>query len=235
MSCEAAGGLLESGAADIGLTLSPRQIALLERHLSLIAAWSGRLRLTGARTQREAAEVLVLRGLPLLHYVPDEGAIVDLGSGAGVPGVAVAVTRPRARVVLVEASRKKAGFLELVVRDLALSNVEVLHERAETLGRTPEHREQYDAVTARGVAPLRVLVEYALPLLRIGGVAVFLKGEGATDEIAAASNALGVLGGEAELHPEPSSRMSPVVVVRKVAPTSPEYPRRPGSPDRRPL
>ncbi len=226
---------LESGATELGLTLTPSQIALLDRHLALIAEWSGRLRLTGVRTPHAAAEVLVLRTLPVLHFLPADGVILDLGSGAGVPGVAVAVTRPRARVVLVEPSQKRAGFLEIVLRDLQLANAEVVSARAETLGRTPEHRERYDAVTARALAPLRVLVEYALPLLRLGGVAVFSKGKGASGEVAAASAALRLLGGTAEVHPATTPRTSPVVVIRKVGPTPSAYPRRPGVPGRRPL
>ncbi len=226
---------LESGASELGLTLTPTQIALLDRHLALIAEWSGRLRLTGVRTAQAAAEVLVLRTLPVLLYLPADGAILDLGSGAGVPGIAVAVTRSRARVVLVEPSRKRAGFLEIVLRDLQLANAEVVSARAETLGRAPEHRERYDAVTARALAPVRVLAEYALPLLRLGGVAVFSKGKGAPSEVAAASAALRTLGGTAEVHPAATSRTSPVVVVRKIAPTPSAYPRRPGVPSRRPL
>ncbi len=226
---------LESGATELGLTLTPSQISLLDRHLALIAEWSGRLRLTGAATPQDAAEIFVLRTLPVLGHLPADGAILDLGSGAGVPGVAVAVTRPRARVVLVEPSQKRAGFLEIVLRDLHLANAEVVCARAETLGRAPEHRERYDAVTARALAPLRVLVEYALPLLRVGGVAVFSKGKDAPSEIAAASAALRLLGGTAEVHPAATSHMSPVVVVRKVAPTPSVYPRRPGVPSRRPL
>ncbi len=227
--------LLASGAAEFGLAFSPQQIQLLERHLSLIAAWSGRLRLTGARTPAAAAEVLVLRTLPVLRYLPAEGVMIDLGSGAGVPGITVAVARPRAHVVLVEPSQKRAGFLEIVIRELRLANAEVWSERAEVLGRDPQHRGRYDAVTARALAPVRVLAEYALPFLRLDGVAVFPKGRAAAAEVQAAAAALRILGGAAEVHPAMSPRASPVVVVRKVAPTPEQYPRRPGAPGRRPL
>jgi len=234
-SPESAGPVLEAGAAALGLTFPPGQLALLERHLALVAAWSGRLRLTAARAGAQAAEILVLRDLSVLRHLPETGMFADLGSGAGVPGIPIAVTHPRARVLLVEASRKRAGFLQIVLRDLALANAEVLNARAEALGRLPEHRGRYDAVTARAVAPLRVLVEYALPLLRLGGVALFPKGESAAAEVAAAAGALRLLGGAAEVRPAPSAAVSSVIVVRKVAPTPAEYPRRPGTPSRRPL
>ena len=98
-------------------------------------------------------------------------------------------------MILVDASRKKAGFLEIAVRELALSNVEVVCARAEALGRAPAHRDGYDVVTARALADLRVLAEYALPLLRLGGVGIFPKGRAALGELAAAARALDLLGG----------------------------------------
>jgi 16S rRNA (guanine527-N7)-methyltransferase len=226
--------LLESEAAGLGIVLSPNQIALLERHLRLVAEWSGRLRLTGVRTPCALRTMLVgaLSGLP---YLPPSGRIMDIGSGAGIPGVAIGVACPAGNVVLVEASRKKAGFLEIVVRELSLLNAEVLNGRVESVGRTHAHRERYDAVTAQAVAPIAVLVELALPMLRVGGIAVFPKGAAAAAEVAAAARALRLLGGEAHIHAAATRHTTPVVVVRKIAPTPPAYPRRPGVPSRRPL
>lgn len=179
--------------------------------------------------------MLVLDALPLLAHLPAHGLIVDLGSGAGTPGIPLAVARPAIRVVLVEASRKKAGFLEVVSRELGLTNVDVLHARAEGLGRMPEHRGRYDGVTARALADLPVLAEYALPLLRLGGVAVLPKGSGAKDEVARAEAALTLLGGRATVHASPSPPGSQIIVLRKTGPTPASYPRRPGVPPRRPL
>lgn len=232
---ESLGRILESGAAEIGFPLSLAQQRLLERYVALIVEWSQRLRLTGMHTPTDVAHILVLGALDVLPFLPEAGSVLDLGSGAGVPGIPVAVMRPGARVVLVEAARRKAAFLELAVRDLGLANVAVLNVRAEALGRVPEHREQYEVVTARAVAPLRVLAEYALPLLRIGGVGVFPKGAGAADEAAAAAHVLRLLGGRAETQPSSFRHAWTTVLVWKVAPTPLEYPRRPGVPSRRPL
>ncbi len=228
--------ILEAGAAGgSGSGISRDQKLLLKRYLALVTEWSRRLRLTGVRTPAERARVLILETLTALPYLPIRGMLIDLGSGAGVPGIPLAVVRPEVHVVLVEASRNKAGFLQVAVRELALENAEVVHGRAEALGHDPRHRERYHAVTARALGPLRVLVEYALPLLMVGGVGVFPKGRAAADEVAAASRALHFLGGEADLRIVASAPQSPVIVVRKVAPTPPAYPRRPGVPSRRPL
>lgn len=179
--------------------------------------------------------MLVADGLDVLPALPAAGAIADLGSGAGIPGILIALLHPSARVVLVEASRKKAGFLGIAVRELGLANVEVACARAEQLGRDPAHRDRYDAVTARAVADLRVLAEYALPLLRVGGIAVFPKGASASRELAAAAHALAVLGGVAAVRATEFSRSSSIVVVRKAFATPAEYPRRPGLAERRPI
>jgi 16S rRNA (guanine527-N7)-methyltransferase len=212
-----------------GLELSSSQRALLERYVQLVLAWRPRLNLTAAGTEERATRVLVGDALDCLPYLPDRGLIVDVGSGSGTPGIPVAVARPGTHVTLVEASRKKAGFLEVVVRELALRNADVVFARAETLGRSPAHRERYDAATARAVAPLPVLAELVLPLVRVGGVAVLPRGPSARDALRGGGDAMRALGGAGDV------RAGEVIVVRKVAPTPPAYPRGPGIPARRPL
>jgi 16S rRNA (guanine527-N7)-methyltransferase len=229
------GRILQSGGASVGITLSPQQSDILARYIELVLKWRTRANLTGVRTQEEAARVLVLDALGCLAALPGRGSIVDLGSGAGTPGIPIAVARPDVRLALVEASRKKAGFLEVVLRELELANVEVLQTRAETLGRSPAHRGRHDAVTARALASIPVLAEYALPLLRIGGVAVFLKGSGAAVRAQRAAGAVTILGGEVLAEDPATLTPRHLVVLRKVAPTPDRYPRRPGVPARRPL
>jgi 16S rRNA (guanine527-N7)-methyltransferase len=227
--------VVESGAAALGISLSPAQLAALSRYLDLVVEWSGRLRLTGARTRDEAARILVVGGLDVLPFLPETGVVADLGSGAGVPGILAAVLRPLARIVLVDASRKKAGFLEIAVRALGLTNAEVVCARAEALGRAPAHRARYDVVTARALADLRVLAEYALPLLRVGGIGVFPKGRTASNELTAAARALKILGATAgAFAPVPGSAPA-VIVVTKRSPTPDDYPRRAGVAERNPM
>jgi 16S rRNA (guanine527-N7)-methyltransferase len=215
--------------------LTERQWVALRQYVQLVLAWGARLNLTRARTFADAVRVLVVDALPLLPYLPAGGSIVDLGSGAGTPAIPLAVARPKSRFVLVEASRKKAGFLDVVCRELRLVNVDVLHARAEDLGRMPAHRERYDTVTARAVADLAVLAEYALPLLKVGGVAVLPKRSRARLEATRAGPALALLGGAASVYGSPPGHGAQIIVLRKNGPTPASYPRRPGVPARRPL
>jgi 16S rRNA (guanine527-N7)-methyltransferase len=212
-----------------GVALSPHRWRSLDRYIQLVLSWRDRLNLTGVRTEEDAARVLVGEALGCLPFLPERGVLVDVGSGSGTPGIPIAVARPGLHVVLVEASRKKAGFLEVALRELGLGSADVICARAEALGRSAAHRERYDAATARAVAPLPVLAELVLPLVKIGGVAVLPRGPSAGAALRGAAGAVRELGGAGEVH------AGHMVVVHKIAATPPAYPRRPGVPARRPL
>jgi len=227
---------LLAGAAELGLTISQAQIATLCKHFGLLLAHNRRAGLT---TITHPAEIAIkhfldsLTGLLAREILPGE-RVVDVGSGGGFPGAALAVARPSAQYTLVESSRKRAAFLELLVRELRLSNAVVLTARAEDAGSRPEHREAYDLVLSRAVALLPVLLEYCLPLARVGGQMLAYKGPEAEAEVGASGPALEALGGSVrELRqlslPQQMGERT-LVLVDKVAPT-----RRPGTPTRRPL
>lgn len=200
-----------------------------------------RLNLTSIVEPEEVALKHFVDSATVLRAVaPAEGErLVDVGSGAGFPGVPLAIFRPDLRVTLIEASQKKAAFLGRLRDQLGLGNVEVLAVRAEEAGRQAAHREQHGVAVARAVAPLAVLWEYLLPLVRVGGLAVAQKGPGVAEELVAAGRAVGLLGGgEQMIHGFTLPRAAgerQIVVVRKVNPTPEQYPRRPGVPAKKPL
>jgi len=172
--------------------------------------------------------------------LPIYQSTIDIGAGAGFPGLPLRLVRPDLRLTLVESVRKKADFLRHVVGALGLDGVTVLAARAEDAGRDPAHREQYDVALARAVADLRVLAEYALPLLRVGGVFIAQKTAAAVPaEVEMAGYALDALGGAMRDVVEvafPGLREPrALVVVAKTAPTPDKYPRRAGMPAKRPL
>ncbi|MEW5762485.1 MAG: 16S rRNA (guanine(527)-N(7))-methyltransferase RsmG [Bacillota bacterium] len=223
----------------LGLAIGPEELDLFRRYYELLVGWAERVNLTAAREEREIAArhladslagLLVLRGKDL--------RLVDVGSGAGFPGLVLKIMRPSWQVTLLEASRKKCAFLREAAARLGLTGVTVVWGRAEDAGRAPEHRGAFAGAVARGVAELRVLLEYGLPLVARGGLFVAYKGERAAEEVAGAKRALAVLGGEVRelvTYTLGGGRKGTLVVVEKVGETPAAYPRRPGVPARRPL
>jgi 16S rRNA (guanine527-N7)-methyltransferase len=163
--------------------------------------------------------------------------VIDVGSGGGFPGLPMKIARPELEVTLLEATAKKARFLEEMVAELALEGARVVHGRAEEVAHDPAHREGYRLAVARAVAPLRVLAEYALPFVAVGGVLAAPKGSAAPREIREAGAAIDTLGGEIETV-QPLDVPGPpqtLIIVRKRRETPAKYPRRPGMPAKRPL
>jgi 16S rRNA (guanine527-N7)-methyltransferase len=202
----------------------------LAEYTRLLASWPGLV----ARGQDAAA--LVEDSLTLLPHLEGGERLVDVGSGGGMPGLPLKLAEPRLRVTLVESDRRKAAFLEHAAARLGLE-VEVLAERAEEVGRGPR-RETFDAACSRALAALPVAAELCLPLVRVGGRMLALRTAGESPDQESAGAGLRLLGGgPAQVLPAPSRlrQRGVVVVVPKLSPTPPEYPRRPGIPSRRPL
>ena len=179
---------------------------------------------------------LVDDSLVLLPYLEDAVSVVDVGSGAGLPGIPLKICRPDVAVTLVEADQAKAAFLVSAAAQLRLAGVEVVSRPAEEVGRDPRFRERFDLAVARALAPMPVLAELCLPLVRVGGRLLAQKTE--TEDVAAAAHALETLGGSLEAMQRAASgarASGTVVVVRKVSPTPEQYPRRAGHPRRKPL
>lgn len=224
-----------------GIYLSPTQLDQFRTYESLLLEWNERISLTAIREPRE---IRIRHFLDSLACVTATGnltgrSLIDIGSGAGFPGLPLKILFPDLILTLVDSVAKKGRFLEIVVAELGLRNVSVLVERAEVLGQDPALRERFDWAVGRAVAELRVLVEYLLPLCRIGGHVLSQKGDSAIEEVEDAANASAMLGGG---KPIISSIQLPdivgtryLIVIPKVNPTEGRYPRRAGIPAKRPL
>ncbi len=223
-------------SAEMGIPLSLHQQAQLKRYWELLIEWNGRMNLTAVRDPNEMLTRHFLDSLHCLNPMGDLSGqrVVDVGTGAGFPGLVLKIVQPDLALTLVESVGKKCTFLEAVSAELALSDVSVVNRRAEEIGQDPALRASFDWALARAVAELRVLAEYLLPLCRIGGHMLAMKGERAAEELASAETALVQLGGgdSAEI---PVGEQSTLIVVPKVAPTPAKYPRRTGMPSKRPL
>ncbi len=234
---------LEKGLARLGLSCGPPLLAAFHRYYEELAAWNRRVNLTRIVDYERVQTLHFLDSLTAAAALPEEapngGRLVDLGAGAGFPGLPLKMVFPRLRVDLVESVGKKAAFLRHVTETLALRGVDTYHVRAETLAHDPAHRGAYDAVVARGLAPLRVLVELALPFCRPGGVLIAHKKGDLAREVEEARAAMSVMGGElvarrcVDLDGLRDGRV--LLVVKRVGAVPARYPRRPGIPKKRPL
>jgi len=229
---------LEGSAGLIGQPLDSTQVRQVAQHLDLISAWNRKAHLTSITAPAKAARVHVVDSLLCLRAgLPAGAALIDVGSGAGFPGIPLKIARPDLAVTLLEAASRKAAFLELAAAEIG-AVLSVVEARAEQAARDPIWRERFDVAVARAVAPLPALCELVLPFLRRGGKAVLLKGPSVTSEVDAGARASAMLGGG---HPElimcqlPGGARRVIVTIEKVAATPSDYPRRPGVPAKRPL
>ena len=235
-------GLGEAALA-VGVELGGEQLARFAVYRDLLLARNTRTNLTAIDDPDEVERRLFLDAVVMLPAIDDARSeraggggirLVDVGSGAGFPGLALKIARPAIDVTLVEATGKKAAFLDEVIAELGLSGAAAVHGRAAEVGHDPAHRGRYDLATARAVASLPALLELCAPLLRIGGRALFPKGLAIDEELAAAGRAAPMLGVRvAGADPLPGGTR--LVRVDKIARTPETYPRRAGVPARDPL
>jgi 16S rRNA (guanine527-N7)-methyltransferase len=231
--------LLAETCAAWGMRLSAEKMAQFAAYSSELRRWNERFNLTAISEPTEIYRRHFLDSLSLARFWGvGPASLVDIGSGAGFPGLPLKILRPALRLTLLESVGKKADFLRHMASELGLAEVRVLAARAEDVGRDRAEREAHDLVTARAVAELRVLVEYGLPLLRVGGRMLAPKGAAAHDEAAAAARAIKLLGGAlVAVEPVELSGLDShaVAIIDKLRPTDSRYPRAAGVPRQKPL
>ena len=191
--------LLRDCAAEMRIALTGEMAARLLQYKDLLLEWNEKMNLTAITDPREVVLKHFADSLTALSVLDAGKAlrVADVGTGAGFPGLPLAIAAPSWDVTLMDALQKRVSFLQAVRDALGMGTLNCLHLRAEDAGRSPAHREQYDAVVSRAVARLSVLAEYALPLVAVGGVFVALKGPAVDEELADAANAIQKLGGAA--------------------------------------
>lgn len=225
----------------LGLELAPEQVRSFEWYRRELLSWNERFNLTAITDPVEVEVKHFLDSLTCLMAMPSppQGRGVDIGTGAGFPGLALKIVHPTFRLTLIESIGKKVAFCEHIIQGLKLEGVEIIHDRVERVAHQKGHRQAYDWGTARAVAAMPILVEYMLPLLRLKGVGVIQKGGQGPAEAHEAETALRILGGHVthllpiELPKVTETRH--LVVIEKVAATPDKYPRRAGIPAKRPL
>jgi 16S rRNA (guanine527-N7)-methyltransferase len=233
--------LTQYAQRQLGLRLTRSQLLTLSLYERELVDWNTRFNLTAIRDPQEIHIKHFLDSLTCLMALRESPIerLIDVGTGAGFPGIPIKIIYPKMQLTLVESVGKKAEFCRHVVKILDLHGVEVVQERAEALGQNPSYRQQYDWGVARAVAILPVLAEYLLPLVRVGGSMLAMKGESGPAEAHSAERALRVLGGHLrQLMPVTLPGVVEeryLVVIDKVAATPNGYPRKVGVPAKRPL
>lgn len=226
-------------AGESGIPLNEQKLGKLSAYHSLIEETNRAFNLTKAQSPEEFAgrHFLDSIALPALNLLYPGDSVIDVGSGAGFPGMPIAILRGNLHVTLLDSMRKRTQFLERVVTELGLTNVTVVTARAEDFARS-EGREKFDAALSRAVAPLNVLLEYTLPLVRPGGRTLCWKGPSAPEEMTAAKRACWILcGGEMHAHPYsiPGHGSFFIVEARKNRATPVGFPRKAGIPSKEPI
>lgn len=230
--------LLKEGAGEYGVSLDDSKISALLEYKSILLEWNGKMNLTAIEEDREVIMKHFVDSLSIMPFLKDVNNIVDVGTGAGFPGIPLKIAQPALEVVLLDSLEKRIGFLNTVISTLQLGGISAVHMRAEDAGIATQYREKFDAAVARAVAALPVLLEYCLPLVKTGGLFIAMKGSNA-EEIEGSKKALDILGGKIEVVKEftlPGSDMKRnIIIVRKLRQTSTRYPRKAGKPSKEPL
>jgi len=236
--------ILVEGAEKIGINLKKNHLEKFSRYLDLLIEWNQKINLTSLKTNREIIIKHFLDSLTCIKVIDlysniEIISMIDIGTGAGFPGIPIKIVCPLNKLFLMEARKKKSIFLEKLIKELNLKWVRILEGRAENFGRCQEHREKYDIVISRAVAPLNILSEYCLPLARLGGLFIAQKGRSYKGELEKGVKAIQFLGGELikveKIQIPFMGQDRYLLVINKKKNTPLEYPRKEGLPQKRPL
>lgn len=236
--------ILIDGGQKMGINLHKEQVKKFSQYLELLIQWNQKINLTSLKTPQEVIIKHFLDSISCMKvinkYIDKEGInVIDVGAGAGFPGLPIKIIYPSIKLSLLEARKKKTMFLEKATAEMNFQQVKILNGRAETFGKGKDHREKYDIAISRAVARLNVLSEYCLPLVKVGGLFIAQKGRSYKEEIDKGLKAVQSLGGE--LIGVESVRIPfinqerDLLVIKKIKHTPSKYPRKEGFPQKRPL
>ncbi len=231
--------LLKQKEEEYGLCLDEEQVRKLILFAKILKKENRKFNLTRLISDEEIVKKHFIDSVIGLDFIEEKDKIIDIGCGGGFPSVPLKIMRAEQEFVLIDSLNKRISFLEKVIKELRLKNIEARHMRIEEAGRSKEYRERFDIVVARAVAPLNILIEYALPLLKKAGRLIAYKGEKAYDEIEHAQNALQELHATVEVSKEyrleEGANKRVVLSIRKIKETPKQYPRLGNRPRKNPL
>lgn len=230
---------MQEKGSKMNIIFSVEQLDKFYRYMELLIEWNEKINLTAITEPREIILKHFIDSLTINKYIEKASSIVDVGTGAGFPGIPLLIYRDDIKVTLVDSLNKRLIFLQEVINQLDLKNVKVIHSRVEDFGKNKNYREKFDIATARAVANLAVLSEYLVPLVKIGGKCICMKGSIIEDEIKQSENAFKILGTKKKLIEKfelPNSDMERnIIILDKIKNTPSKYPRKAGIPTKEPI
>ncbi|MFA7637568.1 MAG: 16S rRNA (guanine(527)-N(7))-methyltransferase RsmG [Monoglobales bacterium] len=231
--------LLINGALKLNISLDGEKADMFMTYMDMLAETNKSLNLTAITEPQEIITKHFLDSLTASKFIPEGASVIDVGCGAGFPGLPLKIAREDISLTLLDSLNKRLAFINSVIYATGISGATCVHSRAEDGGQDKAHREKYDVALSRAVANMAVLCEYCLPYVKVGGMFLALKGPAASEELKSAENAIKTLGGElseiAELSVPYTDLLHKIVVVKKVKPCPKQYPRKAGIPSKKPL
>ena len=230
---------LLSQAQKIEIELNEEQIDIFYRYKQLLIEWNKKMNLTAITETKDIILKHFIDSLTIMKYIKENQKVIDVGTGAGFPGLPLKIANPTLNIVLIDSLNKRINFLNEVINQNNLKNIKAIHNRIEQTAREEQYREGFDIVTSRAVANLAVLAEYMLPFAKIGGKCICMKGSEIEEELENSKNAIKLLGGKIikidsfEL-PQDNIKRN-IIIIEKEKNTPNKYPRKPGTPSKEPL
>ncbi len=230
---------MKQKAEEIDINLTVEQLWKFYSYMELLIEWNEKINLTAIIEPEEIILKHFIDSLTIYKYIEKDNKVVDVGTGAGFPGIPLKIANPELKITLVDSLNKRLIFLQDVINKLQLKNVEIIHARAEEFGQNKKFREKFDIATSRAVANLSTLSEYLIPLVKLNGKCICMKAGDADQEIEEAKKAINVLGGtikEVENFMLPQSDIGrTVIIINKERNTPTKYPRKAGMPSKDPI
>ena len=226
-------------AKKIEIELNEEQINMFYKYMELLLEWNKNINLTAITETKDIISKHFIDSLTIMKYIKNNQDIIDVGTGAGFPGLPLKIANPTLKIVLLDSLNKRVNFLNEVINQNNLKNIKTIHNRIEQTAREKQYREKFDIVTSRAVANLAVLAEYMLPFTKIGGKCICMKGAEIEEELENSKNAIKLLGGKIikidsfELPKDNIKRN--IIIIEKEKNTPNKYPRKPGTPKKEPL
>ena len=208
-------------------------------YMTNLLEWNEKINLTAITDEDDIILKHFIDSLTILEYIPEKSNVIDVGTGAGFPGIPLKIVREDINMTLMDSLNKRITFLNEIINKLGLKKINAIHSRAEELAKMPEHREKYDIAVSRAVANLSTLSEYMIPFVKVGGKCICMKGSNIEEELETAKNAIKELGGEIEkvinFKLPDSDNERNIIIIKKVRNTKSKYPRKAGMPSKEPL